>query len=223
MSRRLLDSAMRVISLNIGRPIVLVRHGRQYSTAMNRKPVEGPLLLTQSGFEGDRVSDERVHGGPDRAACCYPLEHYKHMGERLGKELSPPAFGENLTTEGLLESEVCIGDVFEIGSAIVQVTSPRRPCAKLALKHDQPELPVWIQQSGFCGFYVRALQEGAIGSGDAIRLVERPHPDLSIHLAMQAMLKPDEHQAVVAHMASLAEASASWRAQMAGQLANPSE
>ena len=111
---------MRIISLNIGRPQLHLRDGRPYSTAIDRRPVEGPLELTESGLVDDRVSDSKSHGGPDKALCCYPHEHYAAWRALLASPLTVPSFGENLTTEGLLEDAICIGDTLAIGSAVLQ-------------------------------------------------------------------------------------------------------
>lgn len=209
---------MHIESVNIGRPNVLIRHGRQYSTAMNRKPVDEPVRLTRTGFEGDRVSDDRAHGGPDRAACCYPGEHYQHWNERLGAALSVPAFGENLTTHGLLETDVCIGDTFRVGGATVQVTSPRQPCAKLALKHDEPRLPKWISETAICGFYLRVLDEGEIGPGDEVRLVERPHADLTVALATRLRIAREPDRALLRRFLDETPLSESWRESLVNRL-----
>src|ERR1051325_11063003 len=107
---------MRVVSLNIGRPQLRLKEGRPYSTAINRRPVDGPVELTATGFVDDRVSDSKNHGGPDKAVCCYPVEHYAYWRERLAAEMPLPSFGENFTTEGLLEEDVCIGDTFDVGT-----------------------------------------------------------------------------------------------------------
>jgi MOSC domain-containing protein YiiM len=193
LTRAAVIEAMRIESVNIGRPTVLMRHGRRYSTAINRRPVDGAVMLTRTGFEGDRVSDDRAHGGPERAACCYPIEHYEYWRRRLPSDMTTPGFGENLTTRGLLEEEVCIGDVLAIGGAVVRISSPRQPCAKLALKHDEPRLPLWINETAFCGFYVGVVQEGPIALGEGVQLVERPHAGMTVALAarLRVASRPD--------------------------------
>jgi len=199
-----------VVSVNIGRPVVLVRHGRQYSTAINRQPAAGPLRLSQTGFVGDRVSDDRCHGGPHRAACVYPHDHYPYFARRLGRELGVPSFGENLTTQGWLETDACIGDVCRVGGATVQISSPRQPCSKLALKHDAPELVGWIRATGYSGFYLRVLEEGDVTAGDAIRLVERPHPEHSLARVQHALFAREPDRELLRRMAALPELSPSY-------------
>lgn len=135
---------MHLVSLNVGRPQIVLRDGRQYSTAINRHRATSRVALGPEGLDGDRVADRNVHGGPDKAVCCYSREHYPYFSELLGHELAVPAFGENFTTAGLLESEVCVGDTYRVGSAVVQITQPRQPCFKLANKHRQPQIIEWI-------------------------------------------------------------------------------
>ncbi|HKQ47350.1 MAG TPA: MOSC domain-containing protein [Phycisphaerae bacterium] len=209
---------MQIVSVNIGRPQLVARGGRTYSTSINRHPVTGPVHVTLEGFENDRVSDRSVHGGPDKAICCYSHEHYPFWQERLRHEMPVPSFGENLTTDGMLETDICIGDTYRIGSATVQVSQPRQPCAKLAGKHEEPRMIPWVWEEGFSGFYFRVLDTGAIGAGDAVELVSRPHPDLSIvrmlRLKRDVQLSDDLRERLV----NLPELAASWRDAFRGKV-----
>lgn len=204
---------MIIVSVSIGRPHLVVAGGRQYSTAINRKIVDGPRLLTPDGFDGDRVSDLRVHGGPDKAACVFPHEHYAGLGEWLGGQLAIPSFGENLTTRGWLEETACIGDRCRIGQAIVQISQPRQPCAKLARKHRNMQLPVFINQRGWTGFYVRVLTPGPIKAGDAVELLDRPNPDCSVAWATHTLLSQPAEIEALAALTDMAELSEVWRGQ----------
>lgn len=209
---------MKVISVNVGRPQIVMKGERQYSSAINRRPVNGPLELTADGFVGDRVSDLRWHGGPDKAACIYPFDHYAFWEERLGRELPVPSFGENLTTEGLLEAQVCIGDTLRFGRALTQVTQPRQPCFKLANKLDESRMIKWINERGWTGLYVRTLKPGMVAAGDAIELLDRPRPHMTIARAMQIMLdkkgSPDDMQELL----SVPELSDAWRKELQERL-----
>jgi MOSC domain-containing protein YiiM len=208
---------MRVISVNIARPSLVARNGRTYSTAINRRAVSGPVELTRDGLAGDRVADDRHHGGPDQAVCCYPHEHYPYWQERLSRPLEPPAFGENLTTEGLLEAQVCIGDVLGTGSARVQVTQPRQPCWKLANKHAAPQLPAWINALGYTGFYLRVLEPGIVRAGDELTPIERPCPNLTVWTVMQLLLTGEPRELLEA-CAGLELIGRSCRRQLAEKL-----
>jgi len=158
---------LKIVSLNIGRPVTVDYRGKPLETGIYKTPAER-LQLTSDGFAGDGQADLVNHGGADKAVCVYPYEHYPHWEERLGKELEYSAFGENLTTTGLLETEVCIGDVYEIGTALLQVSQPRYPCFKLSQKHGPADLPAQVLATGYSGFYFRVLREGEIAAGDAV-------------------------------------------------------
>lgn len=202
---------MRIVSLNIGRPQIVMAGGQQYSTSINRRPVEGLVEATPLGFAGDRVSNEKVHGGPDKAICCYSHEHYPHWSGVLGRELEVPSFGENLTTQGMLEIDVCIGDVFRVGGATVQVSQPRLPCSKLAGKLAEQRIIKWIHENQFSGFYFRVLQPGAVQSGDPVERFSHPHPDLSIARLVRLKSQPAPDPVLCGRLATLSDLSESWR------------
>lgn len=175
------------------------------------------MELTLDGFTGDRVSDRNVHGGPDKAALVFPAEHYSYYAELLGREMAVPAFGENLTVEGWIEEEACIGDTLCVGTAIVQVSQPRQPCFKLALKHEQPRMIQWVNDKGWTGFYVRVLTPGRVAPGDAITLRDRPHPDLTVmSLTRMRFAAPDA--TLMERLSLLPELAASWREQIRRRL-----
>ncbi|WP_203457091.1 MOSC domain-containing protein [Paenibacillus tepidiphilus] len=159
---------MEVISLNVGKPITVDYRGKPLETGIYKQPVEGAVSLGAEGFAGDGQADLVNHGGPDKAVCVYPIEHYAYWEEQLGKKLEYSAFGENITVSGLLETEVCIGDVYEIGTALLQVSQPRFPCFKLSQKHGAADMPAKVLSTGYSGFYFRVLREGAIAAGDTI-------------------------------------------------------
>lgn len=210
---------MRVVSLNIGRPEIVIRDGRQYSTAINRHPIAGRLALGVEGLAGDRVSDRNVHGGPDKAVCCYPREHYPYFASKVGRELGLPSFGENFTTEGMLETGVCLGDTYRVGTALVQVSQPRQPCFKLARKHNEPRMIEWVNERAFCGFYFRVLQTGEVEAGDALELVDRRYADMTVQRMMRIRLGDEGGELEAARLAGATELSASWRAYFQSVLA----
>ena len=164
-----------MISLNVGLPARREYGGWEGFTGGSKTPVHG-AMLRRTGFEGDGQADRVNHGGPDKAVCVYPFDHYPHWEKTLGRELSPGAFSENLTVSGIREARVCVGDVFGVGEAVVQVSMPRTPCSKVAAKNGERMLPKWISGSGYTGFYMRVLEEGMVRTGDAFELVE-PHPE----------------------------------------------
>ena len=168
---------MKILSVNVGMPRDAVWRGEIVRTGIFKEPVAGRVALRGHNLVGDAQADLSVHGGVDKAVYGYPSEHYAYWCEWLGvDELPWGAFGENLTTEGLLEADVGIGDRFRIGSALLEVSQPRIPCQKLALRHARADLPKHFLASGRSGFYFRVIEPGEVGQGDAIeRAAADPH------------------------------------------------
>ena len=160
---------MRLVSVNVGLPRTVTLMRRSVLTAFFKEPVSGAIPLSSLGLQGDTQADPKVHGGPAKAVYLYPFEHYAHWSAVLGRtDLTPGAFGENFTTEGLLETDVRIGDVFAVGSAKLQVTKPRRPCAKLGLRMGSMNFVRVFAAAGRTGFYLSVVEEGSVEKGDAI-------------------------------------------------------
>lgn len=160
---------MQIVSLNIGLPRDVVWHGRTVTTGIFKEPVAGRVALRRLNLDGDRQADLSVHGGPFKAVYCYPVEHYAPWTEELGGGALPMgAFGENLTTEGLNEDDVHIGDEFSIGTARVVVTQPRMPCYKLGIRFQDDGMVKRFLASRRTGFYLAVVREGDLGAGDAI-------------------------------------------------------
>jgi MOSC domain-containing protein YiiM len=166
---------MRIISGNIGLPSAQLYEGREVITAGAKQPVPRAVLRFEN-FDGDRQADQLNHGGLEKAVCVYPFDHYPYWKRQLGRDLKPGAFSENLTISGAIETEVCVGDVFRIGEAMVQISQPRMPCAKLAGKNGSKVLPKLTANLGYTGFYMRVLLEGLVAAGDSFDL-ERAHPE----------------------------------------------
>lgn len=163
----------RVVAVSVGRVVAVERDGRRSSTAFRKAPLPGRALLGRLGFPGDEHA-YAGHGGVDGAVCVYSHDHYPHWRAILGDELPEvAAFGENLTVDGLRETEVELGDVLAVGEALVQVTEPRAPCHKIAARYGRPRMAVWVQEAGYTGFLMRVLREGEVGAGDEVLLVER--------------------------------------------------
>ncbi|MGJ8672232.1 MOSC domain-containing protein [Rubritalea sp.] len=161
---------------------------KEWSSAINKKPITSPSVkLTKFGIEGDEHADELVHGGCDKAICVYPSEHLPYWEKALGLELKNGGFGENFTTVRQLETMVCIGDTYRVGSAILEVTQPRQPCWKLAKRYDLKELALRVQETGKTGWYLRVLEKGNVEPNSIITLVDRPSPHWSIDAVNQLM------------------------------------
>ena len=171
---------MRVVSLSVGLPREIEVEGGSVLTSIFKEPVDRRLRVTMLNFEGDEQSDLTVHGGIDKAVYVYPAEHYEAWRRELPEVEFPPAvFGENLTTEGLLE-DVRIGDRFRIGSAEFLVTQPRMPCYKLGLRFGRMDMLKRMLRSGRTGFYFAVTAEGEVGAGDAIEPLARSEEDLTV-------------------------------------------
>ncbi len=167
---------LRIESLNVSLPKTEIFFGKQVFTGICKIPVAGPLRLGRLGFEGDGVGDIKHHGGHDKAICLYSMDHYHYWEKALGIVLPAAAFGENLTTIGLLEDDVCIGDVFELGTADIQVSQPRQPCSTLAARYGRADMAKLVVDSGHTGFYCRVLKEGIVGKNSSFVLKDRdPH------------------------------------------------
>jgi MOSC domain-containing protein YiiM len=164
---------MRLLSVNVALPRSIEHRGRIVRTAIFKEPVLFGVPVRSSNLDGDRQADLRVHGGPEKAVYAYDLSGYEHWRRTLSRELPFGQFGENLTVEGMPETEVSIDDIYRVGTALLQVSQPRSPCFKLALKMELPQFPKAFLASGRTGFYLRVLEEGEIGAGNPIQLVSR--------------------------------------------------
>lgn len=213
----------RLLSLNVGKPKPLPYRGKSVPSSFVKTPVSGALWLLETGLDGDGQADLRNHGGPEKAVCVYPQEHYPYWEARLGRPLQPAAFGENFSTEGLTEERVCIGDVYRVGGALVQVSQPRQPCFKLAARHGVPQLALWVQESGFTGFYFRVLEEGEVRAGDGIPLVERQSSAVSLAEANRIMHRDKRDVAGIERLLAVPELSANWRRTFEKRLAGAME
>lgn len=164
---------MKLLSVNVGLPREVNDKGRIFTTGIFKSPVPGRIHLRQTNLDGDRQADLKNHGGEYKAVYAYPHENYALWAQELGRDdFSFGQFGENFTIEGLTEDRVHIGDVFRIGGALVEVTQPRVPCYKLGYKMGMPEFVKLFLKSGRSGFYLRVLEEGEVGAGDAIEQVQ---------------------------------------------------
>jgi MOSC domain-containing protein YiiM len=172
---------MKVVSVNAGLPRLLAWGGETFKTGIFKSPVQGRVMLRATNLDGDRQADLSVHGGPNKVVYGYPSEHYGFWsGELPDPARTWGAFGENFTTEGLLENSVFVGDRFRIGSAVVGVTTPRLPCFKLVAKFRRDDIIQRFVQSGRSGFYFSVVQEGEVGAGDEIEFLGGEKPTLSI-------------------------------------------
>jgi len=164
---------MKLLSVNVSCPKEVTYRGQTVRTGIFKTPVADRVRVHRLNIEGDTQVDLRVHGGPDKAVYVYPHEHYEYWArELMRKDFAFGQFGENLTTRGLLEDDVRVGDVLRIGSALLRVTEPRLPCFKLMTKMNNFRFAQPFLASGRTGFYLRVLEEGEVGAGDLIERVD---------------------------------------------------
>ncbi|MET3660980.1 MOSC domain-containing protein [Aquamicrobium ahrensii] len=183
---------------------------RKVASGIDKKPVRGRQRITYTGLEGDNQGDTRHHGGPEKAVHHYPADHYA-VWRREGVEASAPAFGENLTTFGLSEANVCIGDVYRFGSSLVQVSQGRQPCWRLNARFEQPDMAVRVQKSGRTGWYYRVLEEGVAEAGNMLALCERPQPDWSLTRIIELLYTRTMDMESLSELSKMPELAQSWR------------
>ena len=172
---------MKVLSVHVGSLQEMLRNGKKIQTGIFKQPTEGPIDVKQLGLEGDQQANKKLHGGVYKAICVYPSEHYDLWKEELGNPgLSFGDFGENLTTAGLMEGDICLGDRLRIGSVEMVVTQPREPCITLNARLDTKDLSVRILKSGRSGFYCSVEREGTIENGDSIGYISRDENKVSV-------------------------------------------
>lgn len=182
---------------------------------MDKHASTGPLWLGMAGLQGDRVADQRFHGGPDRTLCHYPTQHYAYWAQRfpqLRTRLGLGAFGENLGSEQLDEHQVCIGDRLRWGDALIEVSQPRSPCVRLDNRHGVRGLARELSASGRIGWLYRTVEEGALRPGDRLQLLERPHPAISVAHVWHCFFDPMQADETLLQLAELLRLATHYRA-----------
>lgn len=210
---------MRVtVSLFAGRVRPLAESGR--ASGIVKSPVEFPLALGPNGFAGDEQADRRVHGGPDKAIHVYPAAHYARLAQRfpeIAQRFVPGSIGENISVDRLTEADVRIGDIWQLGSARLQLCQPRSPCWKIDARYGCDGIAKFIADESIAGWYCRVLAAGVVNAGDAFELVEAAKaPTLREALMLLAEHRPaTDRLAVMLALPALAE---DWRKSMARRL-----
>src|SRR5712692_7973911 len=168
---------MKIVSVNVGMPREVVWKGMTVRTGIFKDPVDRPVTISKLNLAGDQQADLTVHGGAEKAVYAYPAEHYEDWRKELPEvSFSWGKFGENLTTEGLTEDALCIGDCLRVGSALLKVTQPRMPCYKLALRFDRDDMIKRFLTSRRSGFYFSVIEEGEVRAGSEVEILSRdPH------------------------------------------------
>lgn len=203
----------RIVALMVGRIAPLGPRG--VASGIDKRPADGTLHLATEGLSGDAQGDRKRHGGPEKALHHYPQEHYaawrRDSPELAPRLASPGAFGENLATFGVTEDEVCIGDIFRLGDARVQLSQGRQPCWKLNDRFGQPDMARRVQETRRTGWYYRVLTPGPVSANSSLVLEDRPHPDWPLDRVLRVFQAGVRERAALAAIAELPTLAASWR------------
>lgn len=187
-------------------------------SAIRKTLADGVLQVTRTGLAGDQQADLTVHGGPEKALHIYPSEHYAHWRKVFPDKSEiyrNGGFGENISSEGFTEADLCIGDIFSAGSARLQISQGRQPCWKLNLHTDNPAQAASFQKTARTGWYFRVLEEGKIQAGDTIKVIDRPCPDWNLREVILARFNPRLDPAIASALSQLDELAEPWRASFA--------
>lgn len=205
-----------VESLLTGRIAPLTPEGE--ASAIGKLPVVGPRTVHLLGIEGDAQADLSVHGGPEKAVHHYPRDHYDWWAEIIGPHplfRQPGAFGENISTRGLTEHDVCIGDRFRLGTALVEICQGRQPCWKQAHRLEDKRVVSLMVKSGRTGWYYRVIEEGSVAAGDTLALISRLHAEWSVARATALIVAGAGTKGEARELASLAALAEGWRVRAA--------
>jgi MOSC domain-containing protein YiiM len=211
---------MRIISVQIGTPRSVGTPQaedpmeRAFTSAIWKTPVSGPVFAGALGLAGDAVANTKVHGGVDQALLMYAVAHYPLWEAELGRPMSPGAFGENLTVDGLDEDSACIGDLLAIGAVRLEVSQPRQPCATLARRHQVRDMIARVRGNGRSGWYLRILTEGTLQAGQSIEIADRPNPAWPVRRAAVVMHARRRDPVAAADLSRCRGLSEDWRSRL---------
>ena len=197
-------------SLSVGRIKSYSCQGEADISAIGKQKIES-TFLSINGFQGDEVAAPEYHGGPDRAVCLYPFEHYQQWGEEFQKEFIPPSFGENICVSGMTEDEVFIGDIYQFGEATIQISQGRVPCAKISNYNGEAGLLGRIVNTGFTGYFFRVLDEGAVNIHSPISLLDRTQTKVSVLEANYVLFHDYKNKQAISKILEVSELADVWR------------
>ena len=203
---------MRVVSVNVGMPREIATKMGPVTTGIFKDPVAGEITVRRLNLDGDAQADLKAHGGVDKAVYGYPIEHYDYWRREFpDKEMPFGTFGENLTTEGLLEAELSIGDRLKVGTAVLTVTQPRMPCYKLALKFQRDDMIKRFLASGKSGFYFSVEQEGAVSAGSPVEILSRDNHKVRVPDITRLYLSHEPDEELLQRAVSVPALPRSWK------------
>ncbi|WP_423407063.1 MOSC domain-containing protein [Heyndrickxia sp. MSNUG] len=206
-----------ILFLNVGLPEVKNWNGTQEQSAIAKKGVSEAFLSIEA-LQGDGVAATEYHGGPDRAVCFYPVEHYSQWSLEFGKDLNAPSFGENITAPGMKEADVYIGDIYRLGDAIVQISQGRIPCSKISKNNDTHQLLKRVVETCYTGYFFRVLEEGVVYSDSGINLLERKQNSFSVLRANELFFHQKNDYDAFGKLLEVNELAEDWKQNLQGLL-----
>lgn len=204
------DATGRVLAVNVGAVRHVTRRERAFTTGIWKSPAVGRVAVRGVNLAGDDQADRQVHGGPDKAVYAYAREDSVWWEHELGQPVAPGTFGENLTLTGIDVSRAVVGEQWEIGTALLEVTQPRLPCWKLGVRMDDPGFPRRFAAAGRPGAYLRIVREGAVGTGDHVNIVRRPAHGITVCAVADIYLHDHDRASELLEAPELAEAWRVW-------------
>src|SRR4051794_23919435 len=211
-----------LLSLNVGTPRDVEWDGRVVRTAIWKEPVDGRRIIRRLNIDGDRQGDVQGHGGPNRAVFVYQIQSYRYWERVLDRDdFVEGQFGENFTVDGLADDEVCIGDRYKIGKAVLEVSQPRVTCYRVGMRLSEPRMPALLVAHHRPGFYLRVLQEGEVGAGDEIELLERGPEAMTVAAIDRLLYLPDRDRHDVARALRIPALSEGWQGSFRDILETP--
>jgi MOSC domain-containing protein YiiM len=206
---------MKVVSVNVGLPREVVWKGISVQTAIFKQPVAGAVVIREMNLAGDQQADLTVHGGSEKAVYAYPAEHYEHWRTQLSAvSLSWGAFGENLTTAGLWEDKLFIGDLLRVGSAVLQITQPRMPCYKLQLRFNRDDMIKRFLVSGRSGFYFSVIERGDVAAGSKVEILDRDPDGVTVSDIVRLYLGQTRDPELLQRAMNVGSLPQNWRTQL---------
>lgn len=199
-----------ILFLNVGMPEVRNWNGKHEQSAIAKKGVS-EAFLSKEALQGDGVAATEFHGGPDRAVCFYPIEHYDQWSNEFGKVFNTPSFGENISAPGMKEADVYIGDIYRLGDATVQISQGRVPCSKISKNNNTDQLLKRVVETSYTGYFFRVLEEGMVYSDSEITLLERKQNSFSILRANELFFHQKNDYQVIEKLLEVNELAEVWK------------
>lgn len=200
----------KIVALSVGKPKTMGYRDQEMMTGICKEAVT-EVFLSRENFNGDAVANTDFHGGPERAICAYSYEHYSIWEKEFGIHLPKAAFGENLTVTNMMESQVCIGDIYQIGDTAVQISQGRIPCSTISKRHHIDTFLARIVEEGFTGYFFRVLKEGVIRNDSEITLLERHPKGITVLFANRILFHEQDNADAIKAILEVEELAPVWR------------